>query len=816
MLSLIKHENQRSNLPKLHTSFIGRQREIAEIRDLFTKSRLVTLTGSAGCGKTRLAVRIAQEMQASFADGVIWVELAPLEDAALVPQALAKALGLHEQPGYSLVALLQDALVEQHILIVLDNCEHVLSACSQLAMVLLNVPQVHILATSREPLGIAGEMRYPLPPMPTPMEGSSLEELELNDAVRLFIDRACAIAPAFALNTQNAFAVAQICNRLDGIPLAIEVASARLNILTVQQIAARLEDRFPLFDSASTATHSYHQTLHAAIDWSYNLLTDTEQRTLMRLSVFAAGFSLTTAHALCAFDGTQQDEMLMLLASLVDKSLVVADTLRGREARYHILEMVRQYAHERLMAADGEWHSVHDHYLTCFVELAEDTDPKLLTRDQALWLDSLEVEHDNFRAALAWAIEMHRSEQGLRLSCALWHFWLIRGHLEEGYLWFTRLIAFVDNISALTLRVRALTTAAWMAMFTFNAVTAESWSQAAVALCEASGSEGQDLLPLALAGATAAARTSGDPQRAYQMTERVLELAEKSGDLLMIGMQHYILGITAMMQQNYAIAGGHLDKAIAMALQNHDQYRAAIAILAKGDLARCQLRFVEAKVFYEDGVVRFGLLGAERNLATAERGLGYTHLRLENRAQAQTHLRNALELEQRSNNRLGMQQALLAFAALAASMGMNETWARLHAFVLGDLEWIHTLPDSTNDADRFDYQHIIAVSRTVLADTVLVRERTGVRLLSLHQVVELALSITPQNAETPIAAGTALSPREREVAALIASGLSNGEIAEALVLSKRTVEHHIASIFSKLGFSSRAQLVRWGMENGLN
>jgi DNA-binding CsgD family transcriptional regulator len=413
------------------------------------------------------------------------------------------------------------------------------------------------------------------------------------------------------------------------------------------------------------------------------------------------------------------------------------------------------------------------------------------------------------------AVEKKRSEQALRLGCALYHFWLIRGHLEEGYLWFTRLTPCVDNISGLNLRVRTLTTAAWMAMFTFNAGTAEVWSQAAVALCEAGEHEGQDLLPLALAGATAAARTSGDLHRAYNLTERILALVEKSDDRLMIGMQHYILGLMATMLQNYAIAEGHLNNAISLALQNHDQYRAAIAILAKGDLARCQAHFAEAKLLYEDVVVRFGLLGAERDLATVERALGYTYLRLANRTQAYRHLRQALELERRSNHRMGIHQVLLGFAALAASLGKNENWAHLHTVVLGDLEWIHILPDATNVADRFDYQHVLAASGMDLADIALEKEQTQKQLLSLSQAVELALQTTPQDAGSPVSSGTALSPREREVARLIAHGLSNGEIAEVLVLSKRTIEHHIASIFSKLDFSNRAQLVRWGIEQGL-
>jgi len=799
-----------AHLPVMLTSFVGRKHEVGEVKQFITSNRLVTLTGAAGCGKTRLAQRVADELPDQYPDGIYWVELAPLEDPALVAQTVLDGLFPQAQSNLSPVDALTEGLYMKQALLVLDNCEHLLEACRVLIERLLVLTSVTILTTSREPLGVLGEQRYPLRPMPVPPSDWAAHDITQFDAVQLFVLRARAILPQFAVTPQNAPYIIRICQKLEGIPLALELASARLNVLTLEQIAARIYDHFTLSEPAAHVMHSHHRTIREAVGWSYNLLSPHEQMVLCRVSVCVGSCSLSTAETLCSGD-IEVEAVVTLIASLVNKSLLTAETLDTGEARYSAFEIIRQYIRNHVLNRDAHT-ELRDRHLACFVELAERIEPELLTPDAVRWLNMLDREHDNFRAALAWAVEQGRGELGLRLGCTLHHFWIIRGHVEEGYLWFERLIPLVRDVTSLPLRVQALTNAAWMAMFTFNAPAAELWSQTAVALSEAAGKEGEDLMALALAGETSAARTTRDLHRAYRTTERILKLVEKSDDRMMIGMQHYIMGTMAIMLQDYADAAGHLDAATSIAKQNHDQFRTAIAIMAKGDLRRCQAHFGEAKLLYEDVVVRFGLLGAERDLATVQRALGYTYLRLGHPAQAYHHFAQSLEMHQRSSNRLGTHQALLGFAALAASLKLPETWVRLHAFVLSDQEWIHILPDATDDADKLDYYHLMSVSGITLKDTIPDAERA--RPLSLSQAIDLALHVVvPPQAGAPALAK--LSPRERDVAILIANGLSNGEIAETLVLSKRTVEHHVANILSKLGFTQRTQIVRWVTDNGL-
>jgi len=423
----------RANIPTVLTSFIGRKREIKEVAQMLASSRLVTLTGTAGCGETRLALRVATEASRQYRDGVYWVELAPLADPDLVPQAVARAIKVAEQPGRSLVEVVADALHDKHVLVVLDNCEHLLNACRQLTATLLAVPGVNILATSREPLGVTGEMRYPVSPMALPLAVLELLDFGQFDAIQLFTERARSILPHFELTADNAATVAGICRQLDGIPLAIELASARVNVLTVEEIAARLDDRFALLTAASHVTYSHHDTLRAAIDWSHDLLSGREQVMLRRLSVFSGGCSLATAEAVCAGDGVERDQVLEVLSSLVNKSLVVAQTLQRGEARYSLLETIRQYGQEKLVAS-GEWSATKERHLDCFLQLSEETTTKITGQYQEVWLNWLEGENDNIRAALSWSLESHRIEAGLRIPIALYQFWIIRGYTREGLL----------------------------------------------------------------------------------------------------------------------------------------------------------------------------------------------------------------------------------------------------------------------------------------------------------------------------------------------------------------------------------------------
>ncbi len=420
------------NLPIQLTSFIGRERELAELKPLLLTAHLLTLTGPGGTGKTRLALWLAADALESFADGVWLVELAPLADPGLVPQTVAATLGLRDQPGRAVLEVLLDYLRSKSVLLVLDNCEHLIAACAQLAETLLRaVPGLRILASSREALGVAGETAYRVPSLALPEpEVPRLDALIGNDCVRLFVERAAAAHPAFHLTAANAPAITQISRRLDGIPLALELAAARTSVFPPDQIAARLDDRFRLLTGGSRTALPRHQTLLALIEWSHNLLTETERVLLRRLSVFAGGWSLEAAQAVCG-EGLGED-VLDTLAHLADKSLLdVEAPIEAVEGRYHLLETIRQFARDRLLAS-GEVERTRDRHLEHFIQFAEETEPRLRRAEQLEWLERMDREHDNLRAALAWALERDMSAHALRLAGALTYYWELRGYWNEG------------------------------------------------------------------------------------------------------------------------------------------------------------------------------------------------------------------------------------------------------------------------------------------------------------------------------------------------------------------------------------------------
>ena len=397
------------------------------------RTRLLTLTGPGGCGKTRLALEAAKDLVEGFEDGVWWVELASLSDPKLVPQAVARALKLRETPDRSLAEMLVEHLGSKNTLLVLDNCEHLVEACAALADALLRAcPNLRILATSREALGIADECIWVVPSLSLPdiRRPLVLENLRRYEAVRLFVDRAGAVGYSFALTQENASLVVCLCRRLDGIPLAIELAVARVKVLTAGQILARLDDSFGLLRGGRWSSLPRHQTLRETIDWSHGLLLEDEQVLFRRLSVFAGGFTLGTAETVCAGDDLKRREVLELLAHLVDKSLVLVTEHAG-EARYRMLETVWRYGREKLDEA-GEEMAVRRRHADFFLALAEEAEPALLGPEQAMWLERLEVEHYNLRSALGWLRENGDVERGFRLGGALWRFWWLQGHFTEG------------------------------------------------------------------------------------------------------------------------------------------------------------------------------------------------------------------------------------------------------------------------------------------------------------------------------------------------------------------------------------------------
>ena len=438
-----------NNLPQQITSFVGREKPLADVTALLGKTHLLTLTGSGGAGKTRLSLQVAADVldTDTYPDGAWLVELAPLSDPALVPQAVAGVLGVREQTGQTIEQGLNGYLLDKRLLLLLDNCEHVLSVCARLTASLLRAcPGMRVLATSREPLGIGGEQTYRVPSLtlPPPQEAAGISSADLStyEAVRLFTQRAQAVRADFAVNDANAPALAQLCFHLDGIPLALELAAARVRSLSVEDINARLDSRFRLLTGGDRSALPRQQTLRALVDWSYDLLTDSEKTLLARLSVFAGGWTLPACEAVCGFAPLDEGDVLDILTSLVDKSLVVADEeATGSKTRYRLLETLRQYGAEKL-AASGEVEVVRSGHLAYFARFAQEAQTHRAGPDQGLWLDRLEADHDNLRQALENAPASGVADSaGLRLAGLLWWFWYTRGYLSEGSDRLTRALA---------------------------------------------------------------------------------------------------------------------------------------------------------------------------------------------------------------------------------------------------------------------------------------------------------------------------------------------------------------------------------------
>jgi predicted ATPase/DNA-binding CsgD family transcriptional regulator len=805
---------------------VGRERELADVQRVLSTSRLVTLSGAGGCGKTRLAIQIAKVVSDTFTDGIWLVDLTPLREPALVPQFVAQMLGLHPPPTQPLLESLLHFMQSKQLRLILDNCEHLIGACAQLAHQLLSqTSELSILATSREALAIAGETIYQLRGLAWPClaaetacEGLSdraPQELLQYDAVRLFVERARAISPNFTITSDNVLAIVEICRRLDGLPLALELASARVNVLTVHQIAARLDDRFALLISGSrTELVPHHQTLRAAIDWSYALLTAEEQTLLRRLAVFEAGCTLDTAEAVCSDEGVAAGRVLDLVSSLVDKSLVVAETTSRAQARYRLLETIREYALEKLAAA-GEAARLRDRHLDLFLARAEEAAPKLHDAYQQLWLNWLEGEHDNLRTALVWAIESGRIEAGLRVAIAITRFWEIRGHVQEGLTWFERLLAQAGEGIPVVVRAHAFTFAAFLAHFLGYASVTTSYGREAVALAEAAGDEGKPILGLALGGVGASAQEAGDYHTAFTIAARCVQLLRESPwPPFYLGMSLFVQGTLAIELGHYDTARPLLEESLTQAREAGDAFRIAHIHNAFGDLARCERQYAEAQTAHEQSVALLRELDATRHLAASLHNLGHACLHLGDVERAQALFTESLAAHQAQQNPRGMAECLIGFAALAVVRGLPAAGVRLLAAALA-MSAQHA--KSSWAATHMEYEHYLALARARLTEAEFQAEQAAGQALSLDQAIEYAQKLPlPSRAVPAIEEKTDdLTPREREIAALIAQGRSNGEIAGELVLSKRTVEKHIANILSKLGLTSRAWIVRWAVDHGL-
>ena len=586
-------EKRRHNLPAELTSFVGRRAELLELPCVLASSRLVSLTGAGGVGKTRLAVRLARDLVSEFRDGVWLIDLAPLSLPDLVAQTIATALGLREGQQRSARDVLIETIRDQELLLVLDTCEHLITACAELVETLLReAPRLRIVATSREPLGIAGEIvhRVPSLSLPDAPAAISVGALADSEAAELFIDRALTVDPAFAPTQDNADAIISLCRRLDGIPLAIELAAARIVVLAPEQIEARLEDRFRLLVGGTRTSVARQRTLEATVDWSYQLLSDVERQLLSRLSVFPSTWSIEAAERVSGGAGIDERDVLDLLSRLVDKSLVVVNTECTGARRYRLLETVRQYARERLVQA-GAAERLSDQHFEFFFNEFRGSLPILRNGDQLRGLRRLRLEQENVRAALEWGLgSPPLLEKGVELAGALFWFWTKRGLYEEGRLWLERALAVADGVPKL-LRARALIGVAHMYHFqgrSFASVVAEALTV---------GREENDawVMSFALFMQALAALEHGDSRQAAARSREAIEAADICGDEVQGAGPRLVLAGIAVQEGDDDRAQQLYDEAIAIERRAGEIWGLSILLSAAAGLRIVRHEFNEAR-----------------------------------------------------------------------------------------------------------------------------------------------------------------------------------------------------------------------------
>ncbi|MFQ5340095.1 MAG: tetratricopeptide repeat protein [Anaerolineae bacterium] len=688
-----------NNLPVSLTSFVGREREMAEIKQHLSTARLLTLTGPGGCGKTRIALEVARDQLGTYANGVWWVELAPLQDPVLVTHEVASALSVHEAPGRPLTEVLADHLRPRHALLVLDNCEHLVKTCATLVDTLLRTcPRLHVLVTSRETLDIPGELVWGVPPLSLPSGRQDLpspEELAQCEAVRLFVDRAQFSRRGFKLTQHNALPVVQICRRLDGLPLAIELAAARVDVLSVEQIAMRLNDRFRLLTRGRRAALPHHQTLRGAVDWSYNLLSEAERTLFNRLSVFAGGFTLEAAEAVGVGDGVEAYDVLDLLSRLVDKSLVVVETGAEDSFRYRLLETLRQYGQERLERSGGTEDAQRRHAVY-FLGLVEQADPELEGPKQFVWLNRLEREHENLRAALRWARENQETDAGLRLTGILWPFWVVRGYLTEGWEWLTAFLDLAPAAERTEILATATNGAGALAYYRGDYTSARShWETSLAIRRELGDTEG---VARSLNNLGLLARDQGDYATAQSLWEESLEIKRKSGDKPGIATSFHNLGDLARKQGDVAGARSLWDKSLAIWRELGHQQDIAGTLNNLADLAYDQGDYGAARSLWEKSLATWQEAGHKRGIARTLSGLGNVAHKERDYATARSYYEKSLALSKELEDKRGIARSLDNLGLVARDEGDYATahslWERSLAIrqELGDkhgvAEWL--------------------------------------------------------------------------------------------------------------------------------
>jgi predicted ATPase len=775
--ALVFKRSSRIKVPIPLTSFIGREKELKEVGELFSKSRLITLTGSGGVGKTRLAIQVVAEVLDLFPDGVWFLDLAPLSDSSLVPNTLASLIGLRESGEIPVTELLINYFRSRTALIIFDNCEHMIDASAQLINSLLtSCEHIAILATSRETLRIAGELTYRVPSLKIPKPNTEFNFLEISsmDAVNLFVERAAVTSPSFVLSQQNAMLIAQICQRLDGIPLALELAAARTNVLTVEQILKHLDDCFNLLTNGLRSVLPRHRTLRATIEWSHELLSEKERILFRRLAVFMGGWTLEAAKEVCSENGIKSEEILDLLSQLVNKSLVLVETPNNSETRYRSPETIRQFALETLRTSDDE-RSVQVLHLHFFVRFAEDVGSKLRGAEQLECFNRLEKEYDNLRAALEQSKTSGNVDAGLRIAWSLMLFWSARGYWSEAKVILIDILALPDATRKTSSRVKGLIVAGLVATLLNDNTLAQSWLDEGIEFARELGPDSKYLLAISL-GLKGYSIMGSDLSLAQSLCEEALAIGREIDDKYVIAnVLDYLgniyatqgdyapartasdeslnvfrdaknrwmssrplgnLGLICYQLGDYDAACSYLQAGLEIYQEIGDQANIAFMLATLADIDRIQGEYLHAGVLYEESLAIRRRMGDEFSITLLLANLGSIHLQEGNLLQATTLFEESLGSAKQTKNNVHVWVCLSGFVGLAMAKRRPEIAARLLGALDTTLTSIGAKVDPVYQVDHT--RNLAAVREELDEATFTAAWATGQRM-NLDEAVAFAL-----------------------------------------------------------------------------